>query len=75
MSDIRIGSRVRFLSEVGGGTVVGFQKGNIVLVEDEDGFQIPTLMSEVVVVETEQKSSTNCLLIRMVSCQLQSWLK
>ena len=57
MSDIRIGSRVRFLSEVGGGTVVGFQKGNIVLVEDEDGFQIPTLMSEVVVVEAEQKSS------------------
>ena len=57
MSEIKIGSRVRFLSEVGGGTVVGFQKGNIVLVEDEDGFQIPTLMSEVVVVDTEQKSS------------------
>lgn len=57
MSEIKIGSRVRFLSEVGGGTVVGFQKENIVLVEDEDGFQIPTLMSEVVVVDTEQKSS------------------
>ena len=58
MTDIKIGSRVRFLSDVGGGTVVGFQKGNIVLVEDEDGFQIPTLMSEVVVIETEDYNTS-----------------
>lgn len=41
---------MRFLSAIGGGKVAGFQKGNIVLVEDEDGFQIPTLASEVVVI-------------------------
>ena len=58
MTDIKIGSRVRFLSDVGGGKVVGFQKGNIVLVEDEDGFQIPTLMSDVVVVETEDYNTS-----------------
>ena len=58
MSDIKIGSRVRFLSDVGGGKVVGFQKGNIVLVEDEDGFQIPTLMSDVVVIETEDYNTS-----------------
>ena len=35
------GDKVRFLSEVGGGMVAGFQGKNIVLVEDEDGFEIP----------------------------------
>lgn len=48
--NIKIGDKVRFLSSIGGGKVAGFQKGNIVLVEDEDGFQIPTLASEVVVI-------------------------
>lgn len=47
---MNIGDKVRFLSESGGGVIAGFQKGNIVLVEDEDGFQIPTLASDVVVV-------------------------
>ena len=37
---MKIGDKVRFLSEVGGGVVAGFQGKNIVLVEDEDGFQI-----------------------------------
>ena len=34
---MKIGDKVRFLSEVGGGTVSGFQGKNIVLVEDADG--------------------------------------
>ena len=38
---MKIGDKVSFLSEVGGGKVAGFQGKNIVLVEDEDGFQIP----------------------------------
>ena len=49
----KIGDRVRFLSETGGGRVTGFRGKNIVLVEDEDGFEIPTIISEVVVVETD----------------------
>lgn len=44
---------MRFLSEVGGGVVAGFQGRNIVLVEDEDGFQIPTQINDVVLVETD----------------------
>ena len=44
---------MRFLSEVGGGRVAGFQGKNIVLVEDEDGFQMPMLINEVVVVGDE----------------------
>ena len=49
---INIGDKVRFLSDVGGGIVRGFQKGNIVLVEDEDGFEIPVPAKECVVIET-----------------------
>ena len=47
---MKIGDKVRFLSSTGGGIIVGF-KGKIVLVEDEDGFQIPTPVNEVVIVE------------------------
>lgn len=50
---MKIGDRVRFLSEIGGGRVAGFQGKNIVLVEDEDGFQMPMLIKEVVVVGEE----------------------
>ena len=48
------GDQVRFLSETGGGIVAGFQGKNIVLVEDDDGFQIPVSITEVVVVNDEQ---------------------
>lgn len=50
---IKIGDKVRFLSEVGGGKVTGFQGKDIVLVEDADGFDIPMHISEVVVIETD----------------------
>ncbi len=50
---MKIGDKVRFLSETGGGRVAGFKGKNIVLVEDEDGFEIPTPINEVVVVETD----------------------
>ena len=50
---MKIGDQVRFLNEIGGGRVAGFQGKNIVLVEDEDGFQVPMLMTEVVVVGDE----------------------
>lgn len=50
---MKIGDKVRFLSETGGGKIAGFQGKNIVLVEDEDGFQIPTPINEVVVADTD----------------------
>ena len=52
-TDLKIGDKVRFLSETGGGKVAGFQGKNIVLVEDEDGFQIPTPINDVVLVSTD----------------------
>lgn len=46
---MKIGDRVKFLTETGGGTVSGFRGKDTVLVEDEDGFEIPMLISDVVV--------------------------
>ncbi|MBP3511999.1 MAG: DUF2027 domain-containing protein [Prevotella sp.] len=50
---MKIGDKVRFLSETGGGIISGFQGKDIVLVEDEDGFQIPAALTDVVVVNEE----------------------
>lgn len=50
---MKIGDKVRFLNEVGGGIVTGFQGKEIVLVEDADGFDIPVLIREVVVIDTD----------------------
>lgn len=50
---MKIGDKVRFLSEVGGGRVIGFQNKDVVLVRDEDGFDIPMLMRECVVIDTD----------------------
>jgi len=58
---MKIGDKVRFLSEVGGGKVAGFQGKNIVLVEDEDGFQMPTAINDVVVIEEENYDTGNML--------------
>ena len=49
---MKIGDKVRFLNEVGGGRVAGFQGKNTVLVEDADGFEIPMLITECVVIDT-----------------------
>ena len=48
---MKIGDKVRFLNTTGGGIVKGFDGKNVVLVEDEDGFDIPVLIRECVVIE------------------------
>ena len=50
---MKIGDRVRFLNEVGGGIIAGFPSKKTVLVTDESGFDIPVLVTDVVVVETD----------------------
>lgn len=47
---MNIGDKVRFLTETGGGIVRSFRDKNTVVVETEDGFDIPMLISNVVVV-------------------------
>ena len=53
---MNIGDKVRFLNTTGGGKIAGFQGKDLVLVCDDDGFEIPTLRSEIVVVETDNYS-------------------
>ena len=55
---MKIGDKVRFLNEVGGGKITAFQGKDIVLVEDEDGFDVPMKISEVVVVGDESYETT-----------------
>lgn len=66
---MKIGDKVRFLSATGGGRVAGFKGKDIVLVEDEDGFQIPTKINEVVVVGDEDYSSRNIVEHKMNKSQ------
>lgn len=47
---VKIGDFVRFLNSVGGGRIVRID-GNIAHVEDEDGFEIPVLIRECVLVD------------------------
>lgn len=51
---MKIGDKVRFLNEVGGGKVTGFIGKDMVTVEDADGFEIPMLKRECVVIETDE---------------------
>ena len=50
---MKIGDKVRFLSEVGGGIVTGFKGKDFVLVEDADGFDIPMPIRECGVIEAD----------------------
>lgn len=51
---MKLGDKVRFLNEVGGGVVAGFPGKDMVLVRDEDGFDIPMLERECVVIDTNE---------------------
>lgn len=50
---IKVGDKVRFLSEVGGGIVTGFINKDTVKVEDADGFEVPMPTRECVVIVTD----------------------
>lgn len=52
---MKIGDKVRFLDSIGGGIITGFEGRDIVLVEDEDGFDIPVLRHNCVVVDSDQE--------------------
>ena len=45
---IKIGDRVKFLNDVGGGIVTGYISKNIVNVEGDDGFEVPYPVSQLV---------------------------
>lgn len=48
----KVGDKVRFLNDVGGGKIVRVINNRTVAVLNEDGFEIPTLVSEIIVVDS-----------------------
>ena len=54
----KIGDRVRFLNDVGGGKITRIEK-NTVYVLGDDGFEIPMMISEVIVVDQSTDSTIN----------------
>ncbi|MDD2475417.1 MAG: DUF2027 domain-containing protein [Dysgonamonadaceae bacterium] len=51
---MNIGDTVRFLNTVGGGVVKGFQDKNILIVEDEHGFDFPILINECIRIDSTE---------------------
>jgi hypothetical protein len=49
--NFRKGDRVKFLNDVGQGTIVSFQTKDIAVVLNDDGFEVPVLMKELLKVE------------------------
>ena len=56
---LNIGDRVRFLNSVGGGVVKAFHGKDQVFVEDENGFEVPVLIAECVVVGESDRRMEN----------------
>ncbi len=57
----QVGDEVRFMDTTGGGVITRIE-GRLAFVDDEDGFEIPILMSELVVVvekQTERRRESN----------------
>ena len=51
---LQIGDKVKFLNSVGGGRITSIQSKTIVVVENEDGFDIPVLITELIKVAEEE---------------------
>ncbi|NMA75085.1 MAG: DUF2027 domain-containing protein [Bacteroidales bacterium] len=50
---MKIGDKVRFLNDIGGGVITGFKDKNTAWVEDDSGFDFPVPLRELVVIETD----------------------
>ena len=50
--NVKVGDKVRFLNDVGGGTVVKIIDRQSVMVLNDDDFEVPTPVSELVVIES-----------------------
>jgi hypothetical protein len=57
--NFRKGDLVKFLNDVGQGTIVKFQDEKIALVLNEDGFEIPVLISELLKIEGDYTFNNN----------------
>ena len=57
--NFRKGDKVKFLNDVGQGEIIRFQDKNIAIVLNEDGFEIPVLMSELLKIEGDYVFNDN----------------
>jgi hypothetical protein len=55
--NIQIGDQIRFMNEVGGGKVTAILSKDMVSVETQDGFEIPTYIKNLIVIEPDLPSS------------------
>ena len=58
VQNIKIGDKVRFMNEVGGGKVTALLSKEMVSVETQDGFEIPTYIKNLVIIEPDLPSSS-----------------
>lgn len=56
--DIKVGTKVKFLNDVGGGIVSKILDKKHVIVENETGFDVPVAIKEIIIVEQEEQYST-----------------
>lgn len=52
----KVGDKVKFLNETGGGVVSRIVSGSLVYVATEDGFELPTSTGDIIRMETETKA-------------------
>ncbi len=79
MADVRIGSKVRLLNEVGEGVVTGFNKQGMALVMMDDGFEIPYFPKQLVAIggmgsSNSEQASTGSISINASSLKESLYL-
>ncbi len=56
MTTFKTGDKVKFLNDVGGGTIVSFIDKNTAMVSTGDGFDIPVLLKELLKIEERKET-------------------
>ena len=57
--NIKVGDQVRFLNDVGGGRITAMLSKDMVSVETQDGFEIPTYIKNLIIIEPDIPKSSN----------------
>ena len=68
---VKIGDRVKFLNDVGGGVVTGYAGKNTVYVENYDGFEIPYPVSQLVLIDAPEMNRAEKEPVKVSQPELQ----
>ena len=69
----KIGDKVKFLNEVGGGMITKISGSNSVCVESEDGFEIPVSTADIIPAENNTVSSSKESHVSVRTYEKQDW--